>query len=92
MYRQSQRNLSQAEIWYVLCFGRRLYNAGVLMVFLGKRDIPVGDRRIQRIAQLEGTAVLIDRKSGLILTIYRNKAAYNEHRKKQKRNWHKFVA
>jgi len=88
----NQRHLAKVEVLYVLHFGRRLYNAGVLMVFLGKRDIPLGDQHDASVTRLEGTAVLVDASSGLILTVYRNKAALKEHRKKPKYNRHKRIA
>jgi hypothetical protein len=83
-YRRSTRNFSEADIHYVLLYGRKLYNAGVVMYFLGRRDIPEDHLRDQRTAQLVGAAVLIDAKSGAILTVYRNKLAHRKHRKKTK--------
>lgn len=61
------------------------------MCFLGERDVPAKDRSNQRIAQLVNTAVLIGH-DGVILTVYRNKNALKEHRRKSKYNRHKSVA
>jgi len=82
--RSSHRNLNENDQQYVIRYGQKCYNAGVLMYFLGKRNIPSCDRANQRIAQLVGTAVLVNEKTGEIVTMYRNKAALKDHRRKKK--------
>lgn len=80
----AQRNLSEADIWYVIQNGRKVYRAGVLVFFLGEKDIPMCDRAKQRPSQLVGTNVLIDVEQSIILTAYRNKEGYKDQRKKSK--------
>ncbi len=87
--RLAQRNLSQADIAYVMQHGRVEHRAGTAAYFLGKRDIPHCDRRDQRIAQLEGTTVVLIRCGGkfVVLTAYRNRQrGLKNHRKKSKCN------
>lgn len=85
--RCAQRNLSYDEIQYVIQYGQQVNNAGTCEFFLGRNDIPRSDRARQRIAQLEGTVVLVDMQTGVILTVYRNrKNGLKSHRKKTKYN------
>ncbi len=85
--RCAQRNLSYEEVQYVIRHGRQVQNAGTCEFFLGRNDIPPGDRARQRIAQLEGTVVLMDIQTGLVLTVYRNrKNGLKNHRRKAKYN------
>jgi hypothetical protein len=83
--RRDQRNLSDAEIEYVIAHGQRVHRAGACAFFLGRNDIPGGDRANQRIAQLVGTVVLLNVKHGEVITVYRNrKNGLKEYRRKPK--------
>jgi hypothetical protein len=72
--RLAQRNLSPDDVRYVFTHGR-IYHAGkAQFVHLGLRDIPVEDRRIDRLRRLEGTVLVLDPSSGQHLTTaYRNR-------------------
>jgi hypothetical protein len=66
--RQAERGITDTEIEYVMQYGTRLWRAGVLHVFLRRRDIPKPDRR--RYDRLEGIVILLDSKGGTIITTY----------------------
>jgi hypothetical protein len=74
-HRQARRNISVDDIHFVLANGQRLYCAGAMHVFLGRRDLPGERHTYQRYARLEGTVlVLRDRGSHLVLiTVYRDR-------------------
>ena len=88
LLRMAQRNLSPADVEYVLRHGRRYRRAGVVHYFLGKKDIPKDDARDDAIARLEGTTVLVSPmgKGGAveIITAYRNRSALRRIRRKAK--------
>lgn len=86
MIRMAQRNLSAEAIEYTVKYGQRYHNAGALHCFLGKKDIPKCDRKHDQVRRLEGTVVLLDSKSGTVITVYRNKCAPLEIRRKAKHN------
>lgn len=75
--RQAQRNLSDADVRFVLAHGKRFYCAGALHVFLGRRDIPAEREVYQRNAHLEGTVLVLRPTDGILLlvTTYRNRHA-----------------
>jgi hypothetical protein len=86
--RCAERNISFDEVLYALSHGRRVHNAGSLVFFLGKRDIPHPDRSNQRIAQLEGLTVqtmLTDDGWLVVMTVYRNRErGFKDQRRKRK--------
>lgn len=86
MHRQARRNLSDADIEFVLDYGQQMRCAGALHVFLGKRDIPADKETQRRFGHLEGTVlVLSDTAAGLLLiTAYRNREAMKRIRSKAK--------
>ncbi len=72
--RLAQRNLSDADIQYVLTHGTRIHNGSAVFVHLGRKDIPEDDLRISRWRRLEGTVLVLDPQSGHHLTTaYRNR-------------------
>jgi hypothetical protein len=89
-----QRALSEADIEYVVEHGRRHWAGGVLHCFLGRRDIPGQDRRMDRIWRLEGTTVLlkeINEQTAMVVTAYRNRKASRQFRRKAKFNFKQVV-
>ncbi len=82
------RNISEDEIRYVIKHGRKSHNAGCIMFFLRKRDIPPADRADQRICQLEGTCVIAALTTSnklRVKTAYRNRRrGLKDHRRKKK--------
>ena len=86
--RMAQRNVSPADVKYVLQHGRRYKRAGAIHCFLGKKDIPEDDARDDAIARLEGTTVLVtptwEKGSVEVITVYRNRSAPRKIRRKVK--------
>lgn len=83
--RISQRNLKKSEVGYVLRHGSRRIVAGAIFYFLGRKHVPVADRRNDEITRLIGTSVLVDSHDGrTVLTAYRNPAAPKRDRRKSK--------
>ena len=72
--RLAQRNLDDVDVAYVFAHGR-LYHAGrAVFIHLGLRDIPEGDRRVDRCRRLEGAVLVLDPSTGRHLTTaYRNR-------------------
>jgi hypothetical protein len=79
--RLAQRCRSVQAVDYVLEHGLRLRRTGVEFCFLRGRDIPPADRRA--VGYLEGTVVLIG-DDGVAITVYRNRRALAEIRRKAK--------
>lgn len=68
--RLAQRGLSEADLRYVLRFGRLYYAGSAVIYFLGKTDIPTQDRR--GCSRLEGVAAVTSYE-GTVITIWRNR-------------------
>ena len=72
--RLAQRNLSAADVHYVYSHGRMHHAGKATFVYLGRRDIPAGDLRNDRVRRLEGTVLVLDPGTGCHLTTaYRNR-------------------
>jgi hypothetical protein len=68
--RLAQRGLSEADLRYVLRYGRLHYAGSAVIYFLGKADIPTQDRR--QCSRLEGVAAITSYE-GTVITIWRNR-------------------
>jgi hypothetical protein len=82
----AQRNVSLQDLEYVLEHGERVYKTGVTFYVLRKRDILQNDRKNSEITRLEGTVVLTSFSQDghlEIITLYRNKRAFQTLRSKQ---------
>ena len=87
-----KRGLSLDDIKYVCQYGRRFITAGMIHVFLGKRDLPKDHYKIDRCARLIGTTVLIssdDKET--VTTAYRNRNSIRKDQKKAKYNRNKQI-
>lgn len=84
IHRQARRNLSQADIEFVLDYGQQRHCAGALHIFLGRRDIPADKETQRRFGQLEGTVLVIAETAHgmLLITAYRNREALKRIRSK----------
>jgi len=83
----AQRNVSRADLEYVLEHGKRINTTGIAVYLLRKRDIPHEDCNKSEITRLEGTVVLtgFTQNGDLeIITAYRNKNAFKAFRCKVK--------
>jgi hypothetical protein len=81
--RAARRNVVFDAVDYVLAHGRMVQRTGATFYFLGKRDIPVSDRRAAETARLAGTVVLVA-STGEVITVYRNQRALPVIRRKLK--------
>lgn len=79
--RMSQRNVDEADVEFIMCFGRRFHRTGVEIFFLGRRDVPT--RGAHQAEHLVGTVVVVSRDSSVI-TVYRNARALGALKRKQK--------
>lgn len=85
----AQRNLSSADIDFVLQHGREEHRAGVEAYFLGWRQLD-GLANTRDVARLEGTVVLRNPLTGEVVTAYRNRSrGLKDHRRKSKHNRHR---
>jgi hypothetical protein len=84
--RKARRNLSDEDIQFVYEHGHHVRCAGVLHVFLARRDIPREKCISTRFAHLEGTTLVLDDTNGrlVLLTAYRNRNGFKDIRTKTK--------
>lgn len=82
--RQAQRNLSAADVEFVMAHGRRIRCGGAIHVFLGGRDIPAEKPIAQRYGHLEGTMLVVSPLADelFVITAYRNRRALKQLRGK----------
>jgi hypothetical protein len=79
--RAQQRCFGATEVEYVLDHGLRLRRTRVEFCILRDRDVPPPDRRTA--GRLAGTVVLVG-DDGVAITVYRNRAALTDIRRKPK--------
>lgn len=92
--RMAQRNVSEADICFVLNHGHKMHRAGAIFIVLRRCDFPKGLHK--RYDRLEGTVVVVSRETHQILTVYRNrqsglrriKQKPNRSRRHRRRYWH----
>lgn len=72
--RMAQRNVTWAQLCFILEHGQRLYRAGVCLVYLRRKDIPLKLLTQNQFASLEGTAVVLNRQGTIAMTLWRNRA------------------
>ena len=85
--RMAQRNISIQAIKNALSFGNMIHSAGVLHYFLGKKHIPIMQRcGVENAENYDGIVVLVDSLSGTVITVYRNKQAQRNIKRKAKYN------
>lgn len=85
LHRMAQRGISDEEIEYVCRYGQAINCAGSVHYFLRRKDIPLQDQNNSHLRKLEGTTVLLDQETGsVVLTVYRNKEALGQIRRKNR--------
>ncbi len=80
--RMARRGITPDDLLYTLRFGKKEHRTGAVFFILRRRDIPVQDRRNERIAKRDGTVVLLEEDA--IVTVYRKRSAHHDVRKKLK--------
>lgn len=83
--RAAQRNLSLADICFVLHYGQVFHRAGAIHICLRRKDLPVETQHDQRLHQLVGTVLVLNRRQTHILTLYRNRQRGLRHIKRKPR-------
>lgn len=82
--RLSQRNLSGADIEFILKYGSKVHRAGAIFHQMRRNcipdTVPVNDRR----RRLTGTTVLTCKCGQFVITAYRNERAFKRDAKKDK--------
>lgn len=71
--RAAQRCLTDAEIEYILFFGKRYFCRGARMYFLRYKDLPESDRRRDECTRLVGTCVVLSEDRHTVITVWRNR-------------------
>jgi hypothetical protein len=71
--RMAQRNVSGADISYIIRYGEEVHRAGAVLVTLRQRDIPKEERPNPILTRLEGVTVVLSRDESIILTVWRNR-------------------
>ncbi|RMG33537.1 MAG: DUF4258 domain-containing protein [Methanobacteriota archaeon] len=80
--RMAQRGFKLADIYLALERGQYIYAHETLFVFLGRRQLMTMGNLCER---LEGLTLVIDPKTNVILTVYRNRKRLKNIRHKQRR-------
>jgi hypothetical protein len=84
---QARRNVSEADMLFVLEHGQQVYTAGAMHVFLGDRNLPRDRALYQRYAHLEGTVLVVQAAwPRRLVTVYRNRQALKAIRAKKPYN------
>jgi hypothetical protein len=76
----AQRNVSEADVQYIVSRGECEYRTGVLCFALPRRSIPEDERSAR--SSLESLVVLVH--DGYVITVYRNKRPLHHVRRKAK--------
>ncbi len=82
--RMNQRKISDEMINLALKCGCVIYNAGAKFVFVRKKDIPK-DIPKAIAEKIEGVVIVMSSVDGTIITVYKNKNALREIKRKIKR-------
>ena len=80
--RMAQRNISKSDIWVAMRYGQKLHRTGIIFFFLGKNDIP--EIMLKTLEGLEGITVLLDPNNTEVITVYRNRDALRNIKRKTK--------
>lgn len=70
--RMAQRSLSIDDLAYVIAHGQRFHQAGALIYYLRRCDVPWYDQADDDCTGLVGTAVIVSRDGGQVITAWRN--------------------
>ena len=90
--RMAQRGFSDEDVRYIMKHGQRIHRTGIVFYFLGRKDIPEEDLKEKKYRRLEGSTILIntvDDNEQVIITVYRDRGALRNIRRKHKSDAHK---
>ncbi|MBZ0303166.1 MAG: DUF4258 domain-containing protein [Anaerolineae bacterium] len=84
--RSAQRNLSDDDIAFILQHGSRVHRTGVIFCQLRQKDLPPDTPGNHRHRQLAGTTVVTCRCGHTVITVYRDKRAFQRDTRKARYN------
>ena len=82
--RATQRCFQSDQIAYIVQHGRLLRRTGIQFYFLAERDVPPDDRRLAWVQRLIGATLLVSPEGDTVITLYKNRKALRDIRKKTK--------
>lgn len=82
--RSAQRNLSPEDIQFVVRHGERVHRTGVIFCQLREKDVPDKTPGNHRWWQLVGTTVVLCKCGQFVVTLYREKRAFQRDCRKTK--------
>lgn len=71
--RMAQRNVSEAQVSFILGYGKEIHCAGARLVHLRRKDIPKSFRKADKFARLEGVTVVLSVTDPVVMTVWRNR-------------------
>jgi hypothetical protein len=81
--RLHQRGIQEDELSLLMAYGTQVYNGGALFIFMRKCDIP-GDIPSIRQKKLEGLTAVLDAHSFDLISVYKNRKALRQIKRKYK--------
>ena len=81
--RASQRGINLWDMQMAHKYGKRMYRTGVMFIFLRRKDLPSSIYNCSR--KLDGITLLVCPKEDTVITVYRNKQALQQIKRKGKR-------
>jgi hypothetical protein len=81
--RLSQRGIQENDLSLLLEYGTTVHNGGALFVFMRKRDIP-RDVDSTKETKLEGLTAILDAHTLELISMYKNKNALRQIKRKYK--------
>jgi hypothetical protein len=82
--RATQRGYRENEIAYIIRHGQKHYRTGICFYFLGAKNVPYDDKRLNWVQRLIGTAVLVSTEGTTVITLYKNQKALKQIKRKDK--------
>ena len=77
--RMAQRNISIADLSFILCYGEVFHVAGAVHYYLRRADIPSEALKQADLSRLEGTTVIVSREMDKVITVYRSGKKNRKH-------------
>ena len=84
LQRSAQRNISEHDIAFILTYGKRIRNTGVIFCQLRHKDLPDDLPGNHRYRQIVGTTIVLCRCGHYVVTIYREERAFHRDMRKAK--------
>jgi hypothetical protein len=71
--RMAQRNVSLAQLSFILEHGQEVHCAGAVLITLRRKDIPEELQTQNEFTRLEGVTVVLSREESVVMTVWRNR-------------------